>query len=350
MRAALAYAAGAVGSTSPNPSVACLIVNNGVLIARGRTKPGGRPHAETEALRQAGGAAAGATAYVTLEPCSHHGVTPPCTDALIAAGVARVVVACPDPNPKVNGGGVAALRYAGMSVTENVCRTEAEALNAPFFHYLRTGLPFVSVKVATSLDGRIALANGVSQWITSTQSRALVQQWRSQADALLTTAVTAQRDDARLTVRLPRVLRPPMRVLLDRRLTTPADAAIFAGQSVQPTWVFTALKGSSPGVRTLQVSEHDGKLNMREILEALGDAGVRHVLIEAGRGLLTHVWQENLWNRWLHMTAPSYLGADSLSVLGCLGLTTLPPIVGEDTVTEWWNKEMPKPGITSNSF
>jgi diaminohydroxyphosphoribosylaminopyrimidine deaminase/5-amino-6-(5-phosphoribosylamino)uracil reductase len=338
MRAALAYAAGAVGSTSPNPSVACLLVKNGVLIARGRTQPGGRPHAETEALQQAGSAALGATAYVTLEPCSHHGMTSPCTDALIAAGVARVVVACPDPNPKVNGGGLAALRAAGIAVTTDVCRTEAQTLNAPFFHYLRTGLPFVSVKVAVSLDGRIALANGMSQWISSPQSRALVQQWRAQADALLTTAATAQRDNARLTVRLPGVLRPPVRVLLDRRLTTPADAAIFSGQSVQPTWVFTSRKGSSPGYRTVQVPEHENKMNIKSVLAVLVDFGVRHVLIEAGQGLLTHLWQENLWNRWLHVAAPNYLGGDSLGVLGALHLTTLPPLGQQDTVTEFWNE------------
>ncbi|MGY4803023.1 bifunctional diaminohydroxyphosphoribosylaminopyrimidine deaminase/5-amino-6-(5-phosphoribosylamino)uracil reductase RibD, partial [Teichococcus aerofrigidensis] len=203
MRAALALAARGLGNTWPNPAVGCVIVKEGVVVGRGWTAPGGRPHAETEALRRAGAAARGATAYVTLEPCCHWGRTPPCADALIAAGVARVVVAMQDPDPRVDGAGLRRLREAGIAVASGMLEAEARALNAGFLKRLASGLPLLTLKLATTLDGRIATRAGESQWITGPAARRAAHALRGRHDAVLVGSGTALADDPDLTCRLP---------------------------------------------------------------------------------------------------------------------------------------------------
>ncbi len=236
MARALRLAERGLNTTQPNPRVGCVIAHGEAVVGEGWHERAGQPHAEVHALREAGERAKGATAYVTLEPCAHHGRTPPCADALVAAGVARVVIAAEDPNPQVDGRGIERLRAAGIAVETGLMREPARELNIGFFHRLERGRPFVRVKLAMSLDGRTALADGTSKWITGEAARADVQRWRARSSAILTGSGTALADDPRLTVRLddlPHV--PPLRVLLDRALRTPEGAHLLDGSA--PTLV-----------------------------------------------------------------------------------------------------------------
>ena len=246
MQAALELARQGIFSTAPNPRVGCVIVKGGEAIGKGFHVRSGEPHAEAHALREAGAAARGATAYVSLEPCAHQGRTPPCADALIAAGIARVVVACRDPNPLVAGQGIARLQAAGIDVTEGVCEEEAQALNSGFFRRITTGRPFVTVKLAASLDGKTALANGESQWITSEAARADVHYHRLAADAIIAGTGSIIRDNARLTARYPTELpsQAPLRVIIDSRLRTPRDAAVFDDPS--PILIVCGMNARAP--------------------------------------------------------------------------------------------------------
>ena len=221
MRLALALAGRGLGNVWPNPAVGCVLVREGRIVGRGWTQPGGRPHAERRALDQAGAEARGATAYVTLEPCSHHGKTPPCAEGLIGAGVARVVSAMTDPDPRVAGRGHAMLRAAGITVDEGLLEPEARALQAGFLSRIERGRPWIAVKLATSLDGRIALGNGESQWITSAEARARVHALRARFDAVLVGGGTARADDPLLTVRGFQPARAPVRVVASARLDLP---------------------------------------------------------------------------------------------------------------------------------
>ncbi|MBX6375722.1 MAG: bifunctional diaminohydroxyphosphoribosylaminopyrimidine deaminase/5-amino-6-(5-phosphoribosylamino)uracil reductase RibD, partial [Acetobacteraceae bacterium] len=241
MRAALALARRGLGNAWPNPAVGCVLVRDGRVVGRGWTQPGGRPHAETEALRRAGPEGArGATAYVTLEPCSHHGRTPPCCDALIAAGVARVVVALQDPDSRVNGRGIARLRAAGIAVETGLCEAEARAINAGFIRRIHLGLPLVTLKLATTLDGRIATATGESRWITGPEARREAHALRARHDAVLVGSGTVLADDPDLTCRLPGMAKTPvLRVVADSRLRTPPAARLVATARQVPTWIVT---------------------------------------------------------------------------------------------------------------
>ena len=231
MQRALTLAVRGLETTDPNPRVGCVIAQRGRIIGEGWHERAGEPHAEVAALRAAGSQAAGAAVYVTLEPCSHHGRTPPCVEALIAARVARVVIATDDPNPLVDGKGAAALRAAGIAVESGLLAQEATELNAGFFKRMRSGRPLVRVKLAMSLDGRTALANGESRWITGEAARADVHHWRARSSAILTGVGTVLADDPRLDVRLPGEAggprRQPLRVVLDTELRTPAAARLF---------------------------------------------------------------------------------------------------------------------------
>src|ERR1700693_2815456 len=237
---AVALARRGLGRVWPNPAVGCVIARDGRVVGRGWTQPGGRPHAETEAWARAGEAAHGATAYVTLEPCCHWGRTPPCADALIAAGVRRVVVAFEDPDPRVAGGGLAALRAAGLSVEAGLCAAEAAEINAGFFQRVRLGRPLVTLKLATSLDGRIATASGGSRWITGEAARQRAHLLRAEHDAVLVGTGTVLADNPRLTCRLPGLeQRSPIRIVIDRQLRTPPSAHVIAEATQIATWVLT---------------------------------------------------------------------------------------------------------------
>jgi diaminohydroxyphosphoribosylaminopyrimidine deaminase/5-amino-6-(5-phosphoribosylamino)uracil reductase len=232
MAHALRLAGQGLYGTSPNPRVGCVLVAGEAIVGSGWHRRAGEPHAEVLALREAGDRARNSTAYVTLEPCSHHGKTPPCADALIAAGVTRVVVAVQDPNPKVAGAGIAKLRAAGIAVDCGLMEAEARVLNAGFFARMTRGTPWLRSKIAMSLDGRTALANGASKWITGEPARLDVQHWRARSCAVLTGIGTVLADDARLNVREIETPRQPLRVVLDSRLRIPLDARILSGDKV----------------------------------------------------------------------------------------------------------------------
>src|SRR5437773_406942 len=238
--ATLALARRGLGRVWPNPAVGCVIARDGRILGRGWTQPGGRPHAETEALARAGAAAHGATAYVSLEPCCHVGRTPPCADALIAAGLSRVVVALEDPDPRVAGGGLARVRAAGIAVEAGLCAAEAAEINAGFFQRVRLGRPLVTLKLATSLDGRIATASGESRWITGPAARERAHLLRAAHDAILVGTDTVIADDPQLTCRLPGLAdHSPVRVVIDRQLRIPLDGQVFADARRIPSWAVT---------------------------------------------------------------------------------------------------------------
>ena len=333
MRAALALARRNLGATWPNPSVGCVIVNDGRVVGRGSTQPGGRPHAETEALMRAGAAARGAMAYVSLEPCSHHGRTPPCAEALIAAGVARVVAALEDPDPRVSGSGLARLRQAGIAVETGLCAEEAAELDAGFFCRVTKGRPLVTLKLATSLDGRIATATGQSRWITGPAARERAHLLRATHDAVLVGTGTALADDPLLTCRLPGLEdRSPVRIVLDRSLRLPHTLRLFAGARAMPSWVVTSAAADLARREALEklavtviAVEPDaaGGLDLAAILQALGGKGLTRLLVEGGGGLAAALLRAGLVDRlvWLH--APLLIGGDGLPAVAALGLDGL---------------------------
>ncbi len=310
MRSALALARRGLGSTWPNPSVGCVIVQNGRVVGRATTGPGGRPHAETQALGQAGAAAHGATAYVTLEPCSHQGQTPPCADALIAAGVARVVVAGADPDPRVDGRGLARLREAGLMVEAGLLAAEADALQAGFLTRVRLGRPMITLKLATTLDGRIATAAGESRWITGAEARRAAHAMRGDHDAVLVGIGTALADDPALTCRIEGLRRrPEVRVVLDRTLRLPASGVLARTAREKPVWVVHAAGAASPAlVQAGVVLLEAGRGTAAEALAALGQAGLTRVLVEGGAAVAGALLEADLVDRlaWFH--APGVLG------------------------------------------
>jgi len=343
MRAALGLARRGLGNVWPNPAVGCVIVKEGRVVGRGWTQPGGRPHGETEALARAGAAARGATAYVTLEPCCHWGKTPPCADALIATGLARVVAAVEDPDPRVAGGGLARLREAGLAVDSGLCAAAAEELNAGFFHRVRLGRPLVTLKLATSLDGRIATASGESRWITGEMARERAHLLRATHDAVLVGTGTALADDPQLTCRLPGLAdRSPVRIALDRALRLPPTAHLVAGAPATPTWILT-LDASDParqqalrnaGVEIIAVPPAAaGQIDLAAALAVLGGRGLTRLLVEGGGRLAAALLRAGLVDRlvWLH--APLLLGGDALAAIAALGLDRLAAAPGFERVS-----------------
>jgi diaminohydroxyphosphoribosylaminopyrimidine deaminase / 5-amino-6-(5-phosphoribosylamino)uracil reductase len=288
MRRALELAQRGLYTTQPNPRVGAVLARDNEIVGEGWHERAGQPHAEPNAIRAAGERARGATAYVTLEPCSHHGRTPPCVDALLAAGVQRVVYAVGDPNPRVDGRGAKLLRAAGVKVESGLLQSAAAALNAGFFLRMREGRPFVRLKSAASIDGRTALANGDSKWITSPEARADVQQWRAQSGAVLTSAATVLADDPRLDVRIE-APHQPLRVVLDRQrkvrgkariLAAPGDVLLFAAAGAKRSRVREQEnlgRARIERVRTLR-----GHLDIRRVLNRLAELEVNDVLVEAG--------------------------------------------------------------------
>jgi diaminohydroxyphosphoribosylaminopyrimidine deaminase/5-amino-6-(5-phosphoribosylamino)uracil reductase len=333
MRAALTLARRGLGRVAPNPAVGCVLVKDGRVVARGWTQPGGRPHAETEALGRAGDQASGATAYVSLEPCCHHGGTPPCAEALIAAGVSRCVVALGDPDERVAGRGLQRLSEAGIAVTEGVLADEAEAVNAGFLMRLRAGRPLVTLKLATTLDGRIATAARESHWITGEAARAQGHLLRVSHDAVMVGAGTAATDDPRLDVRLPGLEdRAPMRVVLDGGLRIPASHDLVARAGSQPTLLFTRA-GHPPerrqaladqGMEVLDVeSDDEGLLSVSSVLQELGRRGLTRLLVEGGGRLAASLIRADLVDRLVWFRAPGVIGGDGVPAVAGFGLAGL---------------------------
>ncbi len=332
MRAAIAASQRCQGTTWPNPSVGCVIVADGRIIGQGTTAPGGRPHAETQALAMAGGAARGATAYVTLEPCAHHGQTPPCAEALIAAGIARVVIGCGDPYAQVNGAGVAKLRAAGIAVSEGVEHQAAAASLAPFLTRVRFGRPLITLKLAATLDGRIATAGGESQWITGDAARAQVHAERGRHDAVMVGGATARADNPDLTCRLPGFApRPTVRIVWDSFARLPLTHRLVSTAQTTPTWLLHSAAApaaalaalQSAGVRLFAIPGEPGALNPAAGLRALGDGGLTSVFVEGGGRLAASLLAADLVDRLVWFSAPVVLGADGLPGIGPLGVATL---------------------------
>ncbi|HUI28487.1 MAG TPA: bifunctional diaminohydroxyphosphoribosylaminopyrimidine deaminase/5-amino-6-(5-phosphoribosylamino)uracil reductase RibD [Candidatus Kryptonia bacterium] len=336
MRMAIRLARRGLGRTSPNPSVGAVVVRGGRVVGRGYTAPAGGPHAEVRALQQAGRRARGATLYVTLEPCAHFGRTPPCVDAVRAAGVARVVVGSRDPNPSVAGDGAAKLRRGGIAVVVGVERATCDELIAAFRKHVASGLPLVTVKLAASLDGRIATRTGASKWITGERARAVVQQLRNEHDAVLVGIETIVRDDPALTCRM-RGGRDPLRVVLDSRLRIPLRARVLTNEMAAGTVVATALRGGAKagrlrrrGAQLVCVPRNADGLSLRHVLQWLGRRGLMSVLVEGGAAVVSSALRARLVDRMVLFYAPKLIGGDGRAMIDALGVAAMNDVVALD--------------------
>lgn len=312
MARALELARRGLYTTDPNPRVGCVIVKDGKTVGEGFHARAGEPHAEIHALRAAGEAARGATVYLTFEPCCHHGKTPPCSDALIAVGVGRVITAMQDPNPRVAGKGFAALKAVGIETASGLMQIEAEALNPGFIRRMKTGRPYVRLKLAASLDGRTAVANGESKWITGEAARADVQHWRARSSAILTGIGTVLADDPSLNVRAFDIGRQPLRVVLDSLLRTPPTAKMLTlpGSTLIVTAANDAARAEAlctAGAEVLQLSK-DGHVDLNTLFGALTQREVNEVLVEAGSTLSGALLEAGLVDELVLYYAPVLLG------------------------------------------
>ena len=337
MKLALALAARGLGRVAPNPAVGCVIVREEAdgprIVGRGFTQPGGRPHAETEALKRAGALARGATAYVSLEPCAHHGKTGPCAEALIEAGIARVVGALADPNPEVAGRGFSRLQAAGIEVTENVCAADAQYLNEGFFLTMSERRPLVTLKIASSLDGRTATHDGQSKWITGELSRARGHLLRATHDAILVGSATAIVDDPTLTCRLPGLGdRSPIRIVADGRLRLPLTSKLVREAQKVPLWILTLRGGDGArrkafeecGAVVIDVEPGEGNvMDMRSALQAVAENGVTRVLVEGGARLAASLMRGRLVDRIEWFQAAKLIGGDGYPAIAGLGVRHL---------------------------
>lgn len=324
MARALRLAGRGAYTTRPNPMVGCVIARGAEVVGEGWHERKGGPHAEIVALQAAGARAKGATAYVTLEPCAHTGSTGPCADALVAAGVARVVAAMRDPFPHVDGNGFARLRDAGIEVAVGLMEAQARALNRGFLSRIERGRPWVRVKLAASLDGRTALASGESKWITGEQARADVQHWRARSGAILTGADTVLADDPALTARVQAEVVPPLRVVVDSRLRSLARARVRDGAA--PTLYLHAPDVVPPAglqAEFAAVPLRDGHLDLEVALRLLGERGINEVQVEAGATLAGALMKSGLVDELLLYVAPVLLGDRARPLLGGLGITEL---------------------------
>lgn len=333
MSAAITLARRSLGDSWPNPAVGCVLVKNKRVVGRGWTQSGGRPHAETEALRRAGAEAVGATAYVSLEPCNHTGVTGPCTEALIDAGVTKVVAACEDPDPRVDGTGLSRLRDAGVEVVSGGYAAEAAEINAGFFLRIKAGRPLITLKLATSLDGRIATARGESQWITGDTARAWAHGLRANHDAILVGVGTALADNPLLTVRMPGYGgRPKVRIVLDARLQLLLTSKLVATAKETPTWIITvagvdrlrAQAFTDCGVNVIEVPpDRNGTVDIVAALQELGRLGLTRVLVEGGAHIAGSLLLNGLVDRLAWFRAPRVIGGDGRAAAVGFGVERL---------------------------
>ncbi len=358
MQRALAIAVRGIGLVSPNPLVGCVIVNHGRIVGEGYHERYGGPHAEVNALREAGSEARGATLYVTLEPCCHTGKTPPCADAVLQAGVRRVVMAVGDPNPKVAGGGLARLRAAGVEVTVGVCEAEARRQNETFLHYIRTQRPFVTLKCAITLDGKIATRTGASRWITGASARERVHRMRHAADGLLVGVGTALQDDPQLTTRLPGGGGVhPLRIVVDSGLRLPVSSQLATVAPDCRTLVATSERApvekqrqlEDQGVEILRLPSYaDGRVDIEALLTVLGTRGIADLMVEGGATLSATLLQRRFVDKVVVFVAPKIIGGDGVDVVAAFGVETMVDAlhvygmtsqsVGEDVMLEAYLK------------
>ena len=306
MRIALGLARKAQGLTNPNPAVGAVIVRDGKIVGRGYHKRCGLPHAEINALTAAGSRAKGAALYVTLEPCDHFGRTPPCTDAIISSKIKRVVIGMKDPNPVNNGRGMKALNRAGIKMIAGVLEDEAKQLNKPFIKFMKTGIPYVTVKVAESIDGKIATKTGDSKWITDEDSRKYVHELRARVDAVMVGVNTVIKDDPLLLSNIAK-WKQPVRVVVDSGLKTPGKARIFSGTDISPVYIATT-KHAAKRANVLTVKADRGKVDLKDLLKRLGKMGVIHVLVEGGGELIAGLVEKRLVDEFLFFIAPKIIG------------------------------------------
>jgi diaminohydroxyphosphoribosylaminopyrimidine deaminase/5-amino-6-(5-phosphoribosylamino)uracil reductase len=332
MRIALEESAKGVGRTSPNPPVGAVLVKGGRIIARGYHKKAGTAHAEIVALEVAGPRARGADLYTTLEPCDHYGRTPPCSQAIIEAGVRRVISASSDPNPKVNGKGIARLRRAGVEVLTGVLQPEADKLNRPFFKAISTGMPYVTLKAAVTLDGKLATATGDSRWVTGETARAWVHRLRDQVDVILVGSNTVRLDDPKLTTRLPGGGgKDAVRVVVDSRLSLKPTYTVFTQRSSARTVLATledpkgrkARRFTEQGVDVWQVREKRGRVDLKALLARIAQEGLNHVLVEGGAEMYGSFLRERLADELALFLAPKLIGSQGLSWSGDLGIKAM---------------------------
>ena len=320
MRKAIALARRGVGKTSPNPAVGCVIVRDGAVVGSGWHRKAGTPHAEVHALRAAGDEAAGADVYVTLEPCSHFGKTPPCARALIAAGVARVYVGMVDPNPLVSGAGIRLLRDAGIAVETGLLEEACRELNRPFVKWIQTRLPYLILKSALTLDGKTATQSGDSRWITCDRSRREVHRLRGRVDAIMVGVGTVAKDDPQLTCRVPGG-KDPLRVIVDSTLRTPLHAALFRLESAAGTLVATCSTDrerragiEACGAEILTCRESEGRVDLADLLGQLGERGVQSVLLEGGSHLAGAALRGGFVDRCQVYLAPKFVGGGGVGL------------------------------------
>ncbi len=326
MRRALALAARAMGRTSPNPTVGAVVVNRGRIVGEGYHRRAGAPHAEVIALRRAGSRACGATLYVTLEPCSHLDKrTPPCTGEILAAGVRKIVVATRDPNPKVSGRGITRLRRAGVAVSVGLLEAPAQRLIEAYARWITTGRPFVTLKIAATLDGKIATAAGESRWITGARARAYTHHLRNRIDAVLVGLGTVLADDPNLTARAGRGTRDPHRVIVDERLATPPGAKALAPREGSMAIVATTRRAPAlrrrrlerRGARVLTAASRGGLVDLRDLMRRLGGLGITSVLVEGGGELNASALRCDVVDKVIVMLAPALLGGrDAIGAIG----------------------------------
>ena len=326
MAEALRLAEQGLYTTDPNPRVGCVVVKDGEIVGRGVHRKYGEAHAEPLALKEAGSEAKGATLYVTLEPCSHQGKTPPCVDAVIAAGIKRVVAAMVDPNPQVNGRGLEKLKAAGIGVQTGLLEAQARALNPGFINRMTRGRPWVRSKLAVSMDGRTALATGQSKWISGEAAREDVHRWRARSSAVLTGIGTLLADDPTFSVRLPGEWRQPYKVVVDTNLSTPADAKIFQ-QNPESVYIATAVDDPeeqelilNTGASIQVFPEKRGFMDLKAILESLTELECNEVLVEAGAGMNGALLEAGLLDEFILYLAPCLMGDTAR------GMFSLPPI------------------------
>ena len=327
MARALRLAERGLLTTSPNPRVGCVIVRDGEVVGEGWHQRAGEPHAEVHALARAGEKSRGSTVYVTLEPCSHHGRTPPCADALIRAGVRSVICAMQDPNPKVAGRGLDRLREAGIEVHCGLLEEAARELNIGFVSRMTRGLPWVRLKAAASLDGRTALANGKSQWITGPEARRDGHRWRARCCAILTGIGTVRDDDPQLTVRAIDTTRQPLRVVVDARLETPPEARILDGGNTLLACAKADPRRRSlleaKGAEIVELPNTNGKVDLARLMRLLADRGINELLAEAGFKLNGSLIREGCVDELLLYLAPSLLGPDALGAFNLPSINSL---------------------------
>lgn len=341
MALALSLGRRGLGRVWPNPAVGCVIVKDGLIVGRGQTADGGRPHAEARALAQAGDAAYGATVYVTLEPCAHHGKTPPCADALIQAGVARVVVATGDPHPKVSGKGFDMLSAAGVQVDTGVLQDQAQRDNAGFLLTQTQGRPLVTLKMAGTLDGRIATASGESQWITGPAARRAVHMMRARHDAVMVGAGTVRADDPSLTVRGLGIAQQPVRVIVSRGMRLPATGQLAQTARDTPVWVChgpdaAVAAWTDRGAVSLPCGLDAGQVDLNDVLQGLAARGITRVFCEGGGMLAASLLQADLVDVLVVFSAGMAIGAEGTPALAAMGVDELAnaPRFKLDSVTQ----------------